>query len=369
MKKAITYVGLDVHKETIAVALAESDGGQAGFFGTIANEPQVVRKLAKWLSRGGRVLRFCYEAGPCGYGLYRQLTGLGHDCAVVAPSLIPRRPGDRVKTDRRDCLGLARLDRAGELTAVWVPDAAHEAIRDLVRARTASVRALRRARQQLTGFLLRHGRVRAGKNWTLAHRRWLAMQRFEQPAQQIVVEDYIQAVEAAQARIERLTGEIGALTPEWSLAPLVQALQALRGVALITAVTTLAELGDITRFTSPPQLMSHLGLVPRENSSGGRVWRGGITKAGNAHARRVLVEAAWCYRRPARISRCLLRRLEGLPQPVRDISWKAQLRLCRRYRRMRAQGKDSRLITAAIARELLGFIWAIAQVTAPAKAA
>ncbi len=175
MKKAITYVGLDVHKETIAVALAESDGGQAGFFGTIANEPGVVRKMAKWLSRGGRVLRFCYEAGPCGYGLYRQLTGLGHDCAVVAPSLIPRRPGDRVKTDRRDCLGLARLDRAGELTAVWVPDAARCRRYAMgSRARAASVRALRRARQQLTGFLLRHGRVRAGKIWTLAHRRWLA---------------------------------------------------------------------------------------------------------------------------------------------------------------------------------------------------
>ncbi len=297
------------------------------------------------------------------------MTGLGHDCAVVAPSLIPRRPGDRVKTDRRDCLGLAKLDRAGELTAVWVPEPAHEALRDLVRARAASVRALRRARQQLTGFLLRHGCVRAGKNWTLAHRRWLARLRFEQPAQQIVLEDYIQAVEDAQARCERLTVQIEALAANWSLAPVVQALQALRGVALITAVTILTEVGDLTRFHSPRQLMSHLGLVPSEDSSGGRVRRGPITKAGNLQARRVLVEAAWCYRLPARVSPCLLKRLHGLPKEVRDIAWKAQVRLCARYRRMRAQGKDTRLVTAAIARELLGFIWAIAHLVAPTKTA
>jgi transposase len=368
MEEAIRYVGLDVHKETISVSLAEGGGrGEARYYGKIANNDGALRKLASKLSKGERRLRFCYEAGPCGYGVYRLLVGLGHDCAVVAPSLIPRRPGDRVKCDRRDSLGLARLDRAGELTAVWVPEAEHEALRDLVRARAAAVRELRRSRQQLCGFLLRHGRVRSGKNWTRAHRRWLATLRFERPAQQIVLEDYIQAVEDAQARRDRLTGEVEIWAKSWSLAPVAEALQALRGVALITAVTLLAEVGDLTRFRSPRQLMSHLGLVASEWSSGDTVRRGPITKAGNRQARNLLIEAAWCYRLPARVSPCLLKRLEGLPKGVRDIAWKAQVRLCARYRRMRAQGKDQRLVTAAIARELLGFIWAIAQQVTSAK--
>jgi len=370
MEKLITYVGLDVHKETISVAFAQGgDRGDACYIGKIANSAGALSKLARKLSQEGRRLRFCYEAGPCGYAIHRHLTGLGHDCVVVAPSLIPRRPGDRVKTDRRDCLGLAKLDRAGALTAVWVPDVAHEAMRDLVRARAAAARALRRARQQLSGFLLRHARVRSGKNWTRAHRRWLAEQRFEQPAQRIVLEDYIQAVEEAQARCERLTTQIDALVASWSMAPLVKALQALRGVALVTAVTLVAELGDLTRFESPRQLMAHLGLVPSENSSARRVRRGGITKAGNGEARRVLIEAAWCYRFPARVSRCLLERSGGLPKALRDIAWKGQLRLCGRYRQLRAQGKDTPVVAAAIARELLGFIWAMAQAVGPAKTA
>jgi transposase len=264
---------------------------------------------------------------------------------------------------------LAKLERAGELTAVWVPDAEHEAMRDLVRGRAAAVKALRRARQQLAGFLLRHGRVRGGKNWTLAHRRWLATLRFEQPAQQIVLEDYIQTVEDAQARRDRLTTQIEALLPSWSMTPLVAALQAMRGMALVTAATLIAEVGDLRRFDSPRQLMAHLGLVPSEHTSAGKVRRGGLTKAGNNQARRVMVEAAWCYRQPARVSRCLLDRLEGLPKEVRDIAWKGQVRLCARYLRMRAQGKDAPLVSAAIAREMLGFVWAIAQVVAPRKVA
>ncbi len=366
MEQVITYVGLDVHKKSISVAIA--DGGlrrEARYFGTIANQPAALRKLAHRLGREGRALRFCYEAGPCGYGVYRTLTSLGHDCVVVAPSLIPRRPGDRIKTDRRDALGLAKLDRAGELTPVWVPEPEHEALRDLVRARAAAVKALRRARQQLSGFLLRHARTRDGNNWTLAHRRWLASLRFEQPAQQIVLEDYIQAIEDAQARRDRLTAEIEALVPRWSLAAVAQALQAMRGVALITAVTLLAEIGDLTRFDSPRQLMAHLGLVPSEHSSAAHIRRGAITKAGNAEARRVMIEAAWCYRLPARVSRCLLERLQGQPKAVRDIAWKAQTRLCARYRRMGAQGKDTPLVTTAIAREMLGFVWAIAREVAP----
>ena len=265
-------------------------------------------------------------------------------------------------------MGLAKLDRAGELTPVWVPEPEHEALRDLVRARAAAVKALRRARQQLSGFLLRHARTRDGNNWTLAHRRWLASLRFEQPAQQIVLEDYIQAIEDAQARRDRLTAEIEALVPRWSLAAVAQALQAMRGVALITAVTLLAEIGDLTRFDSPRQLMAHLGLVPSEHSSAAHIRRGAITKAGNAEARRVMIEAAWCYRLPARVSRCLLERLQGQPKAVRDIAWKAQTRLCARYRRMGAQGKDTPLVTTAIAREMLGFVWAIAREVAPRKA-
>ncbi len=368
MEEAITYVGLDVHKETISVGVAS--GGirsEPRFYGRIMNNPGALRRLSKRLSASGSVLRFCYEAGPCGYGIYRDLRGLGHDCVVVAPSLVPRRPGDRVKTDRRDCLSLACLDRSGALTPVWVPDPAHEALRDLVRSRAASVRSLRRARQQLCGFLLRQGRVRRGKNWTVAHRRWLSQQRFSHPAQQIVLEEGLQAIEEGEARVGRLTAQIGRIAQESSLAALFQGLQSLRGVALVTAATLIAELGDVTRFASPRQLMAHLGLVPSEASSGATVRRGAITKAGNSLARAVLLEAAWCYRLPAGVSIGLRRRQEGLPRALRDLSWKAQVRLCGRYARLRAKGKDSRLVSAAIARELLGFVWAVAHLTKAIK--
>ena len=296
MDKLIIYVGLDVHKDTIAIALAESGKrGEVREYGKIANTPAGVKAAAVKLARSGSELRFCYEAGPCGYGIQRQLVASGHGCVVVAPSLIPRKPGERIKTDRRDAINLAKLHRAGELTAVWVPDPAHEAIRDLVRARLAAVRALRQARQQLSGFLLRHGHHYHRPAWTLMHRRWLAGLRFEQPAHHIVLEDCIAAVEAAAARRDRLEAHIAAAVPNWSLAPLVRALQALRGMALVVAATLVAELGDITRFTNPRQFMSYLGLVPSEHSSGGMRRQGGITKAGNAAARRMLIEAAWSF--------------------------------------------------------------------------
>ena len=269
LDETITYVGLDVHKDTIAVALAEAGGGKdVREYGKIANTPAALKALAAKLSRAGNELRFCYEAGPCGYGIQRQLTLAGHGCVVVAPSLIPRKPGDRIKTDRRDAINLARLHRAGELTAVWVPDQAHEAIRDLVRARLAAVRSLRQARQQLSGFLLRHGRHYNRPAWTWMHRRWRAGLRFEQAAHHIVLEDCIAAVEAATARRDRLEAHIEAALPDWSLAPAVRALQALRGMALVAAATLVAELGDITRFANPRQLMAYLGLVPSEHSSG-----------------------------------------------------------------------------------------------------
>lgn len=361
MNECITYIGLDVHKETIAVALAEgSMRGEVREYGQISNTPAALTRLSIKLSRPGSVLRFCYEAGPCGYGIQRQMAAAGHDCVVVAPSLIPRKPGDRIKTDRRDAINLAGLHRAGALTTVWVPDPAHEAVRDMVRARLAAVRSLRQARQQLSGFLLRHGRHYSRPAWTLMHRRWLAGLRFEQPAHHIVLEDCIATIEAATARRDRLTAQIEAMLADWALAPVVHALQSLRGVALVSAATVIAELGDITRFANPRQLMAYLGLVPSEHSSGGTRRQGGVTKAGNSTARRMLIEAAWSYRFPARISREQLLRQEALPKPIRDTAWKAQVRLCGRYRKLTRAGKPATTVTTAIARELAGFVWAIA---------
>ena len=295
---------------------------------------------------------------------------------MVAPSLIPKRPGDRVKTDRRDAASLARLHRAGELTAVWVPDTGHEAMRDLVRARLDAVHALRRARQQLSGFLLRQGCHYGRPAWTKLHRPhgtspWaegsrLAGLKFEQAVHHLVLEDYLQAVEAAAARRDRLTAQIAAMLPEWTLAPVVAALQTMRGMAVVNAATLIAELGDLSRFANPRQLMAYLGLVPSEHSSGASVKRGGLTKAGNSAARRLLIEAAWCYRFPARISRELLLRQEAQPKAIRDIAWKAQTRLCARYRKLARTGKPANVVTAAIARELAGFIWAIARCVPPA---
>jgi len=363
MEQRIIYVGLDVHKDTIAVALAEAGKrGELREYGKIANTPAALRTLAAKLASHGWRLRFCYEAGPCGYGIQRQLSEAGHECVVVAPSLIPRKPGDRVKTDRRDAINLAKLHRAGELSSVWVPDPAHEAIRDLVRARLAAVRVLRQARQQLSGFLLRHGRHYNRPAWTLMHRRWLAGLSFEHAAR---LEDCIAAVEAATARRDHLEAHIEAALPDWSLTPVVKALQALRGLALVAAATLVAELGDITRFANPRQFMAYLGLVPSEHSSGSTRRQGGITKAGNGAARRMLIEAAWSYRFPARIGRDLLLRQEKLSKPIRDIAWKAQERLCRRYRKLAHAGKLKTVITAAIARELSGFVWAIAKQTRP----
>jgi transposase len=366
----ITYVGLDVHKATVCVAAAENGrSGEVRQIGVFENRPEILTKMAARLGKGGRRLSFCYEAGPCGYGLHRMLTGCGHECVVVAPSLIPMKVGDRVKTDRRDAMMLAKLHRAGELTAIWIPDAAHEAMRDLVRARATAVRVLSKARQHLQGFLLRHDRIyRGARAWTLAYRRWLTTVRFDHPAQQIVLQDYIHAVQDAEARRDRLTRQIEELLSSWSMAPVAAALQAMRGVALVVAVTVVAEVGDFRRFANPRQLMAYLGLVPSEHSSGSSVRRGGITKAGNALARRVLIEGAWTYRMSARVSRKLYDRLEPLSAAVRDIAWKAQVRLCARYRRLAAAGKPKVVVTTAIAREMVGFIWAIARIAQPALA-
>jgi transposase len=368
MGDRISYVGLDVHKDGIVVAIADGGlRGEVSEYGRIANTAAALERLVRELGGDGTTLRFCYEAGPCGYGIQRQLSASGRDCVVVAPSLIPKRAGDRVKTDRRDAASLARLHRAGELTAVWVPDVRHEAMRDLVRARLDAVHALRQARQQLSGFLLRQGCHCGRPAWTKLHRRWLAGLKFEQAVHHLVPEDYVQAVEAAAARRDRLTAQIEALLPDWTLAPVVAALQTMRGMALVNVATLIAELGDLSRFANPRQLMAYLGLVPCEHSSGASVRRGGITKAGNSAARRLLIEAAWCYRFPARVSRELRLRQEDQPKSIREIAWKGQVRLCARYRRLARTGKPANVVTTAIARDLAGFVWAIArQVTIPA---
>jgi transposase len=361
------FVGLDTSKLKISVAVAE-DGrqGEVRFLGEIDNTPEAMRRLVHKLASRHSELLFCYEAGPTGYGLQRQISALGYDCAVIAPSLIPKRPGERVKTNRRDALTLARLHRAGELTAIWVPDPGHEAVRELVRAREAAMEDLREKRQHLQSFLLRHGRIFPGrKSWTRAHARWLAELIFEHPAQYLVLGEYRQAIADAEARLERLTQQVAEVVATWSMAPVVEAYQALRGVALLTAVTFVAEIGDVRRFESPRQLMAYLGLVPCESSTGERVRRGRITKAGNARVRRVLIEGAWTYRFPARMSRVLQERQEGLPAIVRAIAWKAQVRLCARYRRLMAAGKRQTVVVTAIAREMAAFLWAIGREIQP----
>jgi len=362
MKEFSKYVGLDTHKETIAVAVADALGGKARYYGEIANTPEAIRKLVKRLCPDGEMLSFCYEAGPCGYEIYRQISRLGHHCNVVAPSLIPVRPGERVKTDRRDSEKLSRLDRAGELTPVWVPDQEQEAMRDLTRAREDMKGLERTTKQRLNAFLLRYGRIYAsGKSrWTQAHFRWMEGLKFDIPIQQIVFQEYVDAVKQAEARVAGLEKEMEKALDSWVLAPVVEALMALRGIKLITAMTVMAELGDITRFDSPRQLMSFLGLVPSEASSGLNRRQGGITKTGNGHVRRVLVESGWCYRFPARKTAHLQRRAEKCSGAIQAIAWKAQKRLCGRYTHLIGRGKLKVQACTAVARELVGFIWAIA---------
>ena len=362
MQTVRSFVGMDVHKETISISVAE-DGrnGPVRFLGDIPNQPDEIAKMAKRLAKQGE-LDFCYEASCCGYNIHRQLTALGHRCTVVATSLIPTKPGERIKTDRRDSQKLAVLHRSGDLTAVWVPDATHEALRDLVRARVDATMHLMRARQQLLAFLLRHGRsYPTGKHWTMRHRAWLALQTFAEPVHQIVFQDYIEAVWTAQQRRDALVQSITSTVENWSLGPLVEALRGLRSIDLISAATLVATTGDLSRFESPRRLMGYLGLVPSEHSSGASIRRGGITKTGNREARRMLVEAAWSYRYPARVAKEKAEILVRLPKGVRDIAWKAQTRLCVRYRKMIARGKKPTVVIAAIARELAGFVWAIGQ--------
>lgn len=358
------YIGMDVHKDTISVAIAQAGQEEPRFYGRIPNSPPAIGKLLKKVCPGGEAMLFCYEAGPCGYEVYRFLTAAGQDCLVVAPSLIPKKASDRVKTDRRDALSLARLLRAGELTAVWVPDQEQEAMRDLTRAREDFKAAERRARQRLNAFVLRHGLTyTSGKSkWTLAHRRWLQSLKLESPIQQIVFQEYLDAIDQASQRVADLESQMQGSLLTWSLAPVVEGLMALRGLSLVAAMTVVAELGEITRFDSPKQLMAYIGLVPSEHSSGAARRQGAITKTGNGHVRRMLVESSWSYRFPARKTAYLQRRAAATSDSIQAIAWKAQKRLCGRYRKMtQVQGKLPVVACTAIARELLGFIWAIAK--------
>lgn len=363
MDKFSKYVGLDVHKATIAVAIADANGSETRFFGEIANTPSEIAKLMTQLSKGGAKVSVCYEAGCCGYVIHRQLTKLGHFCQVVAPSLIPKKSGDRVKTDRRDSMMLARLLRSGELTSIWIPDGLQEALRDLTRAREDLKHLQRQSKQQLLGFLLRHGvsGFMGKSNWTQAHFRWFETVKFEQPAQQIVFQEYVDTIRASMKRVAGLDVHIEQTAKASAVWPIIEALMALRGVSLLAAATIMAELGDLSRFTKAPQLMAYLGLVPSENSSGPNTRRAGITKTGNVHVRRVLVEAAWTYRHPARKTAALQRKAEKTSEAVQEIAWKAQQRLCARYWAFDARGKLKVQACTAIARELAGFIWAIGQ--------
>jgi transposase len=362
----LRFVGLDVHADTIAVAVAEGNGGEVRSLGIIPNRPESVRKLIAKLGSGEK-LKCCYEAGPTGYVLYWQLTQMGLACEVIAPSLVPVKQGDRVKTDRRDAEKLARCYRAGELTSVWVPDAAHEALRDLVRAREAAKKDQLRHRHRLGKFLLRHGvrPVNAGPAWTQKYLNWIRIHaRFDQPALDAALADYLGEVTHAGERIaklERAIDEAVAQAPA-EIRVVIEALQALRGVAQTTAATVVCELGSLARFENPRQLMAYSGLVPREHSSGNRTQRGAITKSGNAHLRRVLVEAVWSYRHRPNVQGRVLRRQKALAlsEEARQIAWKAQHRLYKRFVALTARGKTGGQAMTALARELLGFLWAIA---------
>src|ERR1700750_1186428 len=367
MEQSTRFVGMDVQKETIVVAVtATGEVGKATAYGTFPNTVPALEKLVKRLRQaGGGAIKFCYEAGPCGYGVHRTLTKMGEDCMVVAPSMIPRKPGERQKNDQRDAASLAVLHRGGLLTAVWVPDAADEAMRDLIRARLAAVRAVRAARQQLSAFLLRHERVYPGNRtcWTKTHRGWLADQAFAQPAQQIVLEESVEAVRLSEQRRHRVDGHLRAQIPTWSLFPLVQNLCALRGLDMIAAAGLAAAIGDPSRFATAPHFMAYLGMVPSEHTSGPKRRIGAITKTGDIHARTMLIEGAHSYRYPARIARHKLAAVDAVPEAVRAIAWKAQSRLCQRFRQMTAKDKPNQLVVTAIGRELAGFVWSIACIT------
>ena len=366
MKKIVHYIGLDVHKDSIAVSIAPQDSTEVRRYGIIGGSLDAMDKLLKKLSSAGIELRLVYEAGPCGFVLCRYLRSKGVPCDITAPSLIPKRASDRVKTNRRDADQLARLYRAGELTLIHIPDQEDEAVRDLVRARTAAVVDQRKARNRLKGFLLRLGFRYTGKSsWNEGHKRYLSKLIMPQPPQQIVFQESIHAIDDATDRVQRITQAVEDALPGWKWEPVVRALMCLRGFQVLTAMTIVAEVGDLSRFDSPRSLMDFFGLTSSEHSTGDKRVQGSITKCGNSHCRRVLVEAAWHYRLKPKVNQAMQQRQQHQTKPVRMIAWKAQQRLCKRYRQL-AVRKKSVVAVTAVARELVGFVWAIATQVKPA---
>ncbi|GMA62167.1 IS110 family transposase [Alicyclobacillus fastidiosus] len=362
MKTITKFVGLDVSKENIAVAVADEGRGEPRYIGMFPHTVEAVRSLVHRLSADGVELEFCYEAGPTGYGLYRLLRAMDMPCTVVAPSLIPVRQGDRVKTDKRDALRLAQLFRAGELVAVFVPNEKNESLRDLVRAREDAVEDRTRARHRLSKFLLRHNRRPETKlsAWGAMYRRWLDGLKWTDRREEVVYQEYLHHLDEIEGRLKRLEAAIHLEATESERAPVIQALQTLKGVAEVIATSLVAEVGEFRRFRNPKQLMAYAGLVPSEYSSGVSRKQGRITKSGNAHLRRVLGEAAWCYRYKPAIKGKIRKRQEGQSPKVQDIAWRAQDRLHRKYVKMILRGKHHNVAVTSVARELLGFIWAIA---------
>lgn len=366
------YVGLDVHNDTIAVSLAPSDSPEVRRYGILGGQHEDVLRLLKKLSatHPGVTLKFCYEAGPRGYPLCRFIRAHGAECMIVAPSKVPRQPGDRVKTDRRDADQLARLFRAGELTGIYVPDPQDEAVRDLIRARYQVQKQQHRARQQLKMFLLRHNiRYAGAKPWTQKHLNFLATVKLPFAEQQFVFQEMVNVITEAGQRLERYEKQIASVVEGWCWEPVVRALMSLRGVALLTGATLVAELGDLHRFDTAPQLMSYLGLCPSEHTTGTTRQQGGITKLGNGIARKAMIEAAWNNRTAARVSRTVLARQAGLPKAVTEAAWAAQVRLHQRYKHLTGVGrKKSQVAAAALGRELAGFVWAIGRMVQPRAA-
>lgn len=360
MDEVRAFIGLDVHKAVVSAAIAEAGRqGEVRHLGGFENTPVAVAKLARRISRRHGAVEFVYEAGSCGYSIHRQLSALGFNCRICAPSMTPRRPGDRIKNDRRDAITLARLLRAGELTYVWVPDPLHEAIRDLVRARHAAAADVRRARIRIQAFLLRNDLRYEGKSWSHRHRMWLCNRRFAHPAQQIAFQTYLNALEYEERRKGELEAQIKEAIEHSHWAGLTRSLQALKGVGPTVAATIVAEVGDFSRFSHPRQLVAYFGLAPGEHSSGGTVRSRGITKAGNAIARSVLCEAAWNYRTTPKVGQWMKQHRPEVSQDVLDLAWKAQLRLHKTYKRLTSRGKRTVVATVAVARELVCFMWSI----------
>jgi len=364
-KHSILFIGLDTHKEFNQVAyIEEHRGSQPVHLGRFSSSKVAVQKLVRQFESKypGATLHFVYEAGPCGYWIYRLITSLGHCCYVVAPSLIPKKPSEKIKTDKRDALKLAKLLKSEDLTPIYVPEPEDEAVRDLSRAREIAMEDLKDAKYQLKALMLRNNiNYKGTANWSQKHLRWLTELVLPHPAQHIVLQEFLQTITERISRLERLDNELTHHVHQWRYYPVVKAIQAMRGVRLLVATGVVAELGDLSRFDHPRKLMSYLGLVPSEHSSGGKRHIGAITKCGNGRARRLLVEGAHTYRYAANISTDMQKRQEGLPKDIIDIAWKAQLRLCKRYKKMIAKGKHYNLVVTAIAREMIAYIWAIAK--------